>query len=80
MRAHDDRSCAMQGFKRVMDSLEDVCLDYPSGETQFQECVTVGTAEGWLDGDWNEQEPHTAPNGLASPNSPRIRVSCERYC
>ncbi|KAK9805111.1 hypothetical protein WJX73_009330 [Symbiochloris irregularis] len=63
-----------KGFKRVKDSLEDVCLDFPSGELQLQECVSVGQAEGWLDGDWDAQDPHATPNGLASPNSPHIRA------
>ena len=42
-----------QGFHRVKDNLEDICLDNPQGAQQLQDISSMGVQQGWLDADWD---------------------------
>ena len=63
-----------QGFKRVKDNLEDVCLDNPQGQAQLQAMVDAGLSQGWLDEDWDLPPPFSirASLSLGSPTSTQV--------
>ena len=59
----------VQGFHRVKDNLEDICLDNPQGGEQLQDICSQGVKEGWLESDWDSQQVSVLSN--APPSSPR---------
>ena len=68
-----DTAGAAQGFKRVRDNLEDICLDNPGGEEQLQQISAQGVSQGWLESDWDEQTPRTRTSmSLGSPRSVQV--------
>ena len=64
----------MQGFKRVKDNLEDICLDNPQGADQLQKVSSQGIAQGWLESDWDQQAPSTLRSSLTLGSSRSLQV------
>lgn len=83
---------AVQGFHRVQDNLEDICLDNPRGVEQLQHISARGISEGWLDADWDTQSlslrsvsstqgaPHTIQVLYALPAHPPEILCCQLCC